>query len=149
MKVTFCYGVKGYRGNVDGMLFYEDKRTGVTYGRKEFTFENHPGQPQFRNVQQQIYAIKPSEDFIENLRDYLYYYNHLPENRLHRLRSWTNVYNKIMFAMQKAMPETVDLKTITREQVYEQNLPCKTLKAAIDAGYLPKVRGWEGYNNLI
>jgi len=34
-------------------------------------------------------------------------------------------------------------QTITREQIFSQNLPCKTLKDAIDAGLLPRVNGYE------
>ncbi len=149
MKVTFCYGVKGYKGNVDGMIFYSDKRTKKTYGRREFTFDNHPGQPPFRNVQQQIYAIQPHEYYRGDLSTYVFYYNLLPENRDKRVRTWTNIYNKLMFNMQKAMPETVNLKTITREQIYEQNLPCKTLKDAVEAGLLPMISGYECYHNQI
>jgi len=73
----------------------------------------------------------------------------MPENELKPMRTWTNVYNKLMFAMQKAMPETVDLKTITREQIYEQNLPCKTLKAAIEFGLLPAVKDYEYWDKPI
>jgi hypothetical protein len=149
MKVDYKLGMKGYSGHVDGMIYYYDKRSGVTLGRKMFKFKNHPGQPGFRSAQQQIYTIEPAQFYTYNLRDYIAEYNNLPGNELKQMRTWTNVYNKLMFAMQKAMPETVDLATITREQIYEQNLPCKTLKDAIDAGLLPKVKGYEGWTQSI
>jgi len=52
----------------------------------------------------------------------------------------------MMFALQKANPETVNLASITREQIAEQNLPCCTLAQAIQAGLLPAVRGYERYS---
>jgi len=149
MKVKYKQMFKGYTGKADGMIYYFDSKTGTALARRSFTFTDHPGQPAFRNAHRQIYTIQPSQHYIQNLKDYLYAYNHLPGNELHPLRSWTNVYNKLMFAMQKAMPETVDLKAITREQIYAQNLPCKSVKTAVEAGLLPMVKNYEGMANEI
>jgi hypothetical protein len=149
MKVKYKHLLQGYSGNIDGLIYYTNRKTGVTLARKEFTFKNHPGQPGFRNAQKQIYAIAPSRDYQLNLKDYIVYYNDLEENQLKQLTTWSNVYNKLMYALQKAMPETVDLKTITRQQIYDQNLPCKTLKNAIDFGLLPKVDSYERWDKLI
>jgi hypothetical protein len=51
--------------------------------------------------------------------------------------------------MQKAMPVSVDLKTITREQIASQNLPCRTLRDAIEAGLLPMVEGYQRWDKQI
>ncbi len=149
MKVKYRNQVHGLTGNNDGLIYYIDRKSGVTLARKKFTLKNHPEHPGFRNVQKQIYAVQPSREYIYNLTDYIYDYNYLPGNELKHLRTWTNLYNKLMFAMLQAMPETVDLKTITREQIYSQNLPCKTLRDAIDAGLLPKVDGYERWDKPI
>jgi hypothetical protein len=148
-KVKSARMLQGIAGNVDGMIYYVNKRTGLTLARKMFKFKNHPGQPAFRTAQKKIYAIHPSQAYQMNLRDYLALYNGLEANEQKQLTTWSNVYNKLMFAMQKAMPEKVDLKTITRAQIESQNLPCRTLKAAIDAGLLPKVKGYERLTNQI
>ena len=55
----------------------------------------------------------------------------------------------MMWNMQKTMPDQVDLKTITKEQIYDNNLPCKTLKQAIEAGLLPEVEGYQRWNKQI
>lgn len=149
MKVTYSFGVKGFRGNVEGMIFYIDRKSGATLGRRMFTFENHPHHPNFRSAQRQIYAIQPSEGYISNLKSYNIFYNSLPENHHKPMKTWTNLYTRLMFLMQKAIPETVDLKTITREQIYEQNLPCKSVKDAIDSGLLPKPIDYQHLNNDI
>ena len=149
MKVVFKNMVHGYTGKSDDMIFYLNKRTGQIYARRRFTFKNHPGQPAFRLAQKQIYAIHPSEDFKYNLYDYCLSYNDLPQNRENQLFSWCHVYNKMMWNMQKAMPDQVDLKTITKEQICDNNLPCKTLKQAIEAGLLPEVEGYQRWNKQI
>jgi hypothetical protein len=149
MKVKYKQMFKGYSGKADGMIYYFDGKSGTALARRSFTFKDHPGQPAFRSAQSQIYTIQPSQFYINNLKDYLYAYNNLPGNETQPLRTWTNVYNKLMFAMQKALPETVDLANITREQIYAQNLPCKTVKAAVEAGLLPVVKNYEAMTNEI
>jgi len=43
----------------------------------------------------------------------------------------------------------IDLSTLTREDIIENNLPCRTVKQAIEAELLPVVPGYEFYNNEI
>jgi len=149
MKVKFKNMLQGYTGKADEMIFYQNKRTGKIYARRTFKLENHPSHLPFRLAQQQIYSINPSQDFKYNLYDYCLSYNELPEGQEKPLVSWNQVYNKLMWAMQKALPEQVDLKTITRQQIIEQSLPCKTLKDAIEFGLLPKVKGYTRWDKQI
>jgi len=65
------------------------------------------------------------------------------------LNSWNNLFLKIMFAMQKAMPEDVDHRTLTGEQIVNQNLPCRALESAVEAGMIPKLKGCERRNKEI
>lgn len=60
-----------------------------------------------------------------------------------RLPSWYSLYIKMLWAMQAKYPEQVILKTITREQIFEQNLPCRSVKAAIEDGLLPQIPGYQ------
>lgn len=149
MKVTFKNMIHGFVGKADEMIYYTNKRTGKIYARKTFSFDKHSGQPPFRQAQKQIYLIKPSDEYKFNLYDYCLSYNELPENQAKQVFSWCQIYNKLMWAMQKAMPAQVDLKTITREQIFEQNLPCKTLKSAIEYGLLPMVEGYQRWDKQI
>jgi hypothetical protein len=149
MKVKFKNMLQGYVGKADDMIFYLNKRTGKLYARRSFTFKKHPAHSGFRTAQKQIYAIGPSDEYKYNLLDYCQGYNELPQNAEKPLTSWCHVYNKLMWAMQKALPETVDLKTITREQITAQNLPCRTLKDAVEAGLLPMVDGYQRWDKQI
>jgi hypothetical protein len=149
MKVKFKNMLQGYIGKADDMIFYTNKRTGKFYARRSFTFKKHPAHSGFRTAQKQIYTISPSEEYKYNLLDYCQSYNELPQNGEKPLHSWCHVYNKLMWAMAKALPETVDLKTITRAQITSQNLPCRTLKAAIEADLLPLVEGYQRWDKEI
>lgn len=146
MKPYFKHTLHGFIGKLDGLIYYMDKFSGRIIARKAFKFKNHPGQPPFKLAQKQIYAVHPSLMYQYDLKDYCLSYNNLPQNGGKPLFTWCHVYNKLMWAMQKLYPEKVNLQKITREQVYKEQLPCISLRTAIDAGLLPKVNGYERWN---
>jgi hypothetical protein len=86
--------------------------------------------------------LNPSSGNKQNLKDYLILYNNLPQNREHLVIAWSNLYLKMLFAMAKANP-AIELATLTREQIYDDNLPCKTLIEAIQAGLLIEARRYK------
>ena len=47
-----------------------------------------------------------------------------------------------MFRLAEAYPE-IDLKTLTRDEIFANDLPCISVKRAVLAGLIPKVQGWE------
>jgi hypothetical protein len=49
----------------------------------------------------------------------------------------------MLWAMQARYPEQVNLKTITREQIVEQNLPCRSVKTAVEDNLLPQIPGYQ------
>jgi len=110
-------------GKLDGRIYYRSRRTGKLYVRKQGKFANHPRHPQYAAIQKNIFGLKPSQGFIRDLKDYLLQYNLLPEDSIKPVQSWSNLYVKLMFALQKAYPETVDLATLTREQIVAQTYP--------------------------
>ena len=147
MKATRANLLGEFTGKLDDLIYYRRRPGGKIYVRKQFKFENHPGQPGFASAQKAIYALKPSAGYQRNLKDYLILYNKLSGSTGNNAQAWTNIYNKLMFAMQKKMQ--VQLKTIPREQITQSNLPCRTVKEAIEAGLLPEVKDYERFTNLI
>ena len=145
MKATRANLLGEFTGKLDGLIYYRSRLNGKLYVRRQFSFKNHPGHPRFREVQQAIFALQPSPGYIQDLKTYLMQYNLLQIKEGQALRSWTNLYVRLMYAMQKANPESVNLATITREQIDQQDLPCKSLQAAITAGLLPAVKGYERF----
>lgn len=98
------------------------------------------------SLTQQMHAfrrrIAVSEDYIDDCREYIRLFNQKFRRRGRAMSTWPNVYMKNMRALKSQYPE-LDFETFTREEVIERNLPCKTVAAAVDAGYLEKVPGYE------
>ncbi len=143
MKATRAHLLGEFTGKLDGLIYYRRNNNGRLYVRRQFRFKNHPCHAEFGSAQKAIHAIQPSAAYKQDLIEYMHAYNKLPENRLQSNQSWVNIYNKLMYAMQKAMPDKVDLRIISRAQIAEQNLPCNTVKAAVEAGLIPQVKGHE------
>ncbi len=149
MKATRANLLGEFTGKLDGLIYYRRRNNGKLYVRRQWKFENHPGQARFASAQRAIFALQPSEAYKSNLKDYLLRYNLLTENEGKQAQYWGNLYVKLMYALQKAYPETVDLAYLTREQIVSQNLPCQSIKAAVEAGLLPVVKGYERFDREI
>lgn len=141
MKAYFKSLCPGYSGRLDGLIFYRDPRCIQTLVRRQFTFKNHPGQAPFRAAQINIYALNPAALYRSQLALYARLYAAQAQFGDRGLRSWSNAYNKMMWAMHKN--HGVDLATLSREDI--PLLPCRTVKDAITAGLLPPVRGYQRF----
>lgn len=86
--------------------------------------------------------INVSEGYIDDCREYIKLFNRKFRRQGRAMSTWPNVYMKIMRALKKQYPE-IDFTALTRDEVIEQNLPCKTIAAAVEAGYLEKVPGYD------
>ncbi len=93
-----------------------------------------------------LFRINPSEGYKQDLRDYIRLYNSSPWGEDKPFHSWNNLYLRLMHAMAKADP-TIDLRTLTREDIYARDLPCISVKRAVEAGLLKTLRGCELYTS--
>lgn len=149
MKVHLNMGVNGLSGKVDGAIYYYNPRLKVCVMRKYVRPEPNANNERTTSIMKNLKMINPSEGYKANLKDYVMYYNESKEYGHKPINAWNNAWLKLMFAMQKAMPETVDLKTLTRDLIFVQNLPCKTLKDAIEFGLLPEMPRYERWDKPI
>lgn len=148
MKVNFQYGLAGYTGKADGLVFCFDRKSGIVYARKRVYPRLTEENARIGNISHNIFSLKPSEEYKDDLRLYLLGYNGLRANSPKPLRSWVNLYHRLMANMAKKNPE-IDLKTLTRQQIFADNLPCQSIKSAVEAGILPPVNGYERMTALI
>lgn len=144
MKVRFKHRVTGLTGKLDGLVYFYNQQLDVIVARKHTIPAHNPSALRMKEVMENMKLINPSEGYRQNFRDYLILYNAQPEGREHPVCNWTNLYLKMMYAMAKKIPG-IDLATLTREQIYLQELPCLCLKDAIEAGLLPAVRNYTGF----
>ena len=141
MKTTYKYGIHGYRGKLDGLVLYYDRLSDETFARRyvypRLTDENE----RIGSISRQIFALAPSEAYQSDLKLYRTMYNALP-GTTSPLRSWASLYTLLMYRLANAMPQ-INLRTITREEVYENDYPCISIKKAVQSELLPEVPGWE------
>jgi len=141
MKATVKTGIAGFSGKLDGAVYYYHPGLKRTLMRRAPKMPVQAQNNDYRDISRQIKAINPSAAYRQDFRIYL---NGLKErDESVRLPSWYSLYIKMMWAMQAKYPQQVNLKSITREQILEQQLPCRTVKAAVEDGLLPEIPGYQ------
>jgi hypothetical protein len=147
MKAKLEFGFRGFSGTRDGTTYNYHPRLKESILRKKPVMPHQEMNDTYKTIAQNIREIQPSIYYKEDFSTYCSKLRDTIEDC--KIVSWYNLYIKMLWAMQAKYPDSVNLKTITREQIYEQNLPCKTVKAAIEAGLLPMVSGYKIYNSEI
>lgn len=141
MKATVKEGLKGFSGKLDGAIYYYHPRLKRTLMRRAPKMPIQPQNLEYATIARQKKAINPSEAYRSDFRNYLNHLRDRDDSVL--LPSWYSLYIKMLWAMQAKYPDTVDLKTITRDQITEQNLPCRSVKTAVEDGLLPVIPGYQ------
>ena len=144
MKVTTKFGLSGYNGKLDGMVYYTIPHCDVVVGRrlpKDFT--EAAQHDDYRLIAKNLFQIKPSQAYKNDFKIYTALYKEYPDAE-RNVSSWYNLYIRMMWELQKA--GLIDLKTVTKAQIIADNLPCKSVSAAVDAGLLLPVLNWETLN---
>ena len=142
MKAKLKVLLPGFTGNMDDVVIYYNSKLNKYITRKKVKPKFTPD----HSLTQEMHAfrrrIAVSEGYIDDCREYIKLYNRKFRRQGRAMSTWPNVYMKIMRALKKQYPE-IDFMTLTREEVIERNLPCRTVAAAVEAGYLEKVPGCE------
>lgn len=141
MKATVQEGIKGFSGKLDGAIYYYHPRLKRTLMRRVPKMPIQPQNNDYRDISRQIKAINPSEGYRNDFKNYLNLLRDRDDSV--RLPSWYSLYIKMLWAMQARYPASVDLKTLTREQILTQNLPCRSVKTAVEDGLLASVPGYQ------
>jgi len=138
MKVKTLLGYPQISGQAGDLVYCINKRTGKTYARRyEYPTlgENHH---KMGGIAKNLFKIQHSDGFKYDCRNYAYAYATLRNNRGAGIWTWSNCFLHLMYAMAKRMPD-IDLSTLTREEIYSRDLPCISIKRAVEAGLLDKV----------
>ena len=146
MKAKLKVLLPGFTGNMDDVVVYYNSKLNKYIARKKVKPKFTPD----HSLTQQMHAfrrrISVSEDYIDDCREYIRLFNQKFRRQGRAMSTLPNVYMKIMRALKKQYPE-IDFGTLTREDVLERDLPCRTVASAVEAGYLEKVPGYERLNN--
>lgn len=143
MKVQFKHLIAGYTGKADNMVIYYNKALSRVLIRRLPKVKRGPHHDRFKAISQNIFGLNPSLAYKEDLMRYAHALHKLKAYQYDGVVVWNNLYSRIMYALAKKYPETVDLATLTRAQIELDNLPCQTVKQAVEADLIPLVAGWE------
>ena len=148
MIVTFKHLIGGYTGRADDLVIYYHRTLNRYIVRRMPHRKINQTNLDFAQVSKNLKKIMPSRAYRDDLRVYRDQYSRLKENECTPVLTWNNIYMKMMHAMVKADP-SLDLKTITREQIESEELPCRSVKDAVEAGLLPAVLNYQRLDSLI
>lgn len=148
MKVHYKKNLSGYSGTSDEAVYYYHPRLKVSLMRAYFVPKHNPSAKKTKAVMANLKRIQPSLEYKQDFRDYLLAYNVLKEYQHKPMLCWNNLYIQMLYALQRN-DDRVNLTTLSREQIYAQDLPCKSLCAAIEAGLLPEVEAYQRFDKEI
>ncbi|NLK50027.1 MAG: hypothetical protein GX294_05200 [Candidatus Cloacimonetes bacterium] len=148
MKAKLKVLLPGFSGNMDDVVIYYNSKLNKYIVRRKVKPKFMPDNTITQKMHSFRRRIAVTDAYLDDCRRYIDLFNRHFRRQGRAMSTWPNVYMKIMRALVKEYPD-VDFTTLTREEVLERDLPCKSVAAAAEAGYLEKVPGWESLDSLI
>ncbi len=148
MRVQLKRNFAGYSGTIDDAVYYYHPRLKLLLMRDYVKPKETAANRRVKAVMANLRLIQPTDAYKNNLKAYMLAYNSMKEHQNKLMLCWNNLYMKMLYAMEKVYA-TVDLTTITRTQMYGEDLPCISLKRAVEAGLLPVVEGYTDWDKGI
>ncbi|MFO7660779.1 MAG: hypothetical protein R6V77_07685 [Candidatus Cloacimonadaceae bacterium] len=145
MKVKFKNLIQAYSGKCDGLVYYYNRRLNRMCVREYVKPKKTAQNGIFAAISTNLKALNLSAAYKQDLKDYANLYMSRREKDRKAISNWYNIFMMLMYAM--AEQYSIDLRTISRTQIYEQELPCISVKDAVVAGLLPVVRNYDRLDN--
>ena len=147
MKVLFKHLIGGYVGKMDDAVIYYNKFLNKVIFRKLPQVKLGEHHAKFKRISQNIYSLQPSQGYKDDLHRYAIALRKQKAHRYDGILVWNNLYSKIMYNLAKAYPDKVDLETLTRAQIIDEDLPCRTVARAVEADLLPYIKDYSLLTN--
>ena len=147
MEVVFKNLLHAYSGKCDGLVYYYNRRLNKVIARRLPVTKPHEGNARLSAISVNLKALKPSEAYRTDLKLYTELLRMHEGAKGNCFYSWSNVFRKLMFGMAKKYG--IDLAILTRAEIYASNLPCITVKAAVEDGLLVAVKGYERFVSVL
>jgi hypothetical protein len=148
MKAKLKIMLPGFTGNMNDVVIYYNSQLNKYIARKKVKPKFTPDNSIIKEIHAFRRRIAVTEAYIDDCREYIRLFNQKFRRQGRAMSTWPNVYMKVMRATQKQHPE-INWKTLTREAVLAQNLPCKSIADAVRAGFLEQVPGFENLGHLL
>jgi len=141
MEVVFKNLLHAYSGKCDGLVYYYNRRLNKVIARRLPESSLHAGNARLTAISHNLKELNPSEEYRTDLK--LYTELLRMKEKTNCFYSWSNVFRKLMFGMAKR--DAIDLAELTKAEIYANTLPCISVRAAVEAGLLPPVVGYERF----
>ncbi|MDD4223046.1 MAG: hypothetical protein PHD87_00470 [Candidatus Cloacimonetes bacterium] len=148
MKARFKNMLLGYTGTCDGLVYYFNRRLNRVIVRLHVKPRTSENNRRFGRIATNLKRLNLSAGFRQDLRIYTDLFNSHTANQDITLQSWYNAFSKLMWNLAKLYPG-LDLEFVTRAQIEAGDLPCRSVKRAVEAGLLPPVNGSELLDKLM
>jgi len=141
MKVTLKFDQKAYSGKMDGLIYYWHPRYNMLLARRSPEKPKPTAAKQrFAQISKNLKALQPSAAYQSDLQVYLHMLQ--GEGYYPKLNSWYLLFTKLMFGFGERHPES-DIATLTKQEIIDNNLSCRSVKTAVEDLLLPRVEGFE------
>jgi hypothetical protein len=135
MKAQLLWCIGSISGKNEDNVYYFNHKTRQPTIRK-YTMPKHTEHTEHHDrmaaIGANLKSLNISEGYKQDLKLYCLKYNmSVKRKNCCSIRAYA-MFIKMMWAMAKQL--NLDLETITREQIENDNLPCRTVKQAVEAG---------------
>lgn len=147
MKVNLKHRQQNYSGACDGLVYYSTRRGNQLYARRYVRPRYTAANQTLGNNTRHLETLRPSQAYIDDLRQYISIYNARLWQDEPPLRNWHAQFVRLMYAQARAL--AIPLTSLTRDLIDDQMLPCRSVKRAVEAGFLMPVAGYERLVNAM
>lgn len=143
MKVTFKHSIQTFSGEIEKMVYGSYRKGKLCLGR-EYVYptlnaNHHDKGAITKNLAIVFAAVTPA--YAQNLKTYTgKNVANEPEDKF--LPTSFAIFMKMMYAWYKSDTEHVNLSTVTIADIVALDADVRTIKRAIDAGFLKKVKDY-------
>lgn len=147
MKVELKYNQRAYSGKLNDLIYYYHPGLKKMLARKRPTQRQYTtANAHFGAVSRNLKGLIQNPDYITDLRIYS---ELLKEAELiSRGSNWYQLFTKLMWKMEELFPE-LDISSLSRQDILDQSLPCRSVKTAVESGLVERVEGWERLDKII
>lgn len=148
MKAKLKVLLPGFTGNMDDVVICYNSKLNKYIAQRKVMPKFTPGNSIVKEIHAFQRRIRVSEAYLYDCREYIRLFNQKFLRQGRALSTWPNVYMKVMRTRKKNYPQ-LDFSVLSREDVINHNLLCLTKAAAVRAGYLEAVPGFEGLDHSL
>ena len=137
MKAYVKLTLPGFTGNMDDVVIYYNSHLNKYIARKKVIPKYTPSNEIIKEIFAFAKRIELSDGYLNDCREYIFQFNRKNRRQNRAMNTWPNVFMKVMCAIMKSYPD-LDLKTLTREEIIEMNLPADLLMIRLKSDILKK-----------